>query len=164
MTPGTSWTRTYVGTWILGGALLGALMFAPWPPAAPPVIKPVTPPVIDAAFPDPTPTATRTPIKAHRPARTTPRVSRSGQRTEQVRVCIVHRESRGNPQTRRTDGGTASGLYGFTRGTWQAVTGRSDDAWQAPARVQTAAFYALWDSGRGRHHWNPDLPGVRRCW
>lgn len=73
----------------------------------------------------------------------------------------MHRESRGITDVRRTDGGTASGLYGFIDQTWANFKGYAS-AWQAPAKVQTQRFLAVFDNGRGKLHWF--LEGGPQCW
>jgi hypothetical protein len=69
-----------------------------------------------------------------------------------IAACIAKYESGGNPRAENPHS-SASGLFQFIDGTWRAVTGRSDRAKDAPVSVQIAAFYELWDGGRGAHHW-----------
>lgn len=85
---------------------------------------------------------------------------------EKIRQCIVHRESRGIATIRRTDGGTASGLYGFIDKTWNNFRGYKS-AWMAPAKVQTERFYAAWKYWQTRYHskpiMNPWYGDLRHC-
>jgi hypothetical protein len=69
-----------------------------------------------------------------------------------VAACIRKYESNGNYRAQNPSS-SASGAYQFIDSTWRAVTGRSDRAMDAPPAVQDAAFYKLWDGGRGAHHW-----------
>lgn len=69
-----------------------------------------------------------------------------------IAACIAKYESGGNPRAENPNS-SASGLFQFIDGTWRAITGRSDRAKDAPVSVQIAAFYKLWDGGRGAHHW-----------
>jgi hypothetical protein len=75
--------------------------------------------------------------------------------------CIAHRESRFTPTARRHDGESASGLFGFTDGTWHRYKGYAH-AWQAPAAVQIARFVQVWNGGKGRSNWY--WKGHRQCW
>lgn len=93
------------------------------------------------------------------------RVSRTSPRSpsdwvESVRLCIIARESGGNYRAQNRYS-TASGAYQFIDGTWRAVTGLPGSAKDYPAAVQDAAFYKLFDNGRGRGHWN--YP-PKQCW
>lgn len=63
--------------------------------------------------------------------------------SERVRLCIVHRESRGDYSVRRRDGGTSSGAYQIIDSTWNRFKGYVH-AWQAPKAVQDAKFYLMW--------------------
>lgn len=67
-------------------------------------------------------------------------------------ACIRKYESGGNYRAENPSS-SASGAYQFIDSTWRAITGRSDRAKDAPPAVQDAAFYELWDGGRGAHHW-----------
>lgn len=78
---------------------------------------------------------------------TVKKVSLSG-----IAACIAKYESGGNPRAENPNS-SASGLFQFIDGTWRAITGRSDRAKDAPVSVQIAAFYKLWNGGRGAHHW-----------
>jgi hypothetical protein len=78
-----------------------------------------------------------------------------------VMRCIAHRESRNTPTARRSDGGTASGLFGFIDGTWHHYGGYAH-AWQAPAAVQIERFLAIWNGGKGRSNWY--WKGHAQCW
>ena len=77
----------------------------------------------------------------------TKRVGLSG-----IAACIAKYESGGNPRAENPTS-SASGLFQFIDGTWRAVTGRHDRASDAPVSVQIAAFYKLWNGGRGAGHW-----------
>lgn len=88
-------------------------------------------------------------------------------RYEQVRQCIVHRESRGQyHRVNRWSG--AGGAYQFMPRTARTVArwmGRPDLVYvpvqQWSKRSQDAAFWRLWDHGRGRSHWYSQS---RPCW
>jgi hypothetical protein len=69
-----------------------------------------------------------------------------------IAACIAKYESGGNPRAQNPHS-SASGLFQFVDGTWRAITGRSDRAKDAPVSVQIAAFYKLWNNGKGAHHW-----------
>lgn len=69
-----------------------------------------------------------------------------------IAACIAKYESGGNPRAQNPHS-SASGLFQFIDGTWRAITGRSDRAKDAPVSVQIAAFYKLWNGGKGAHHW-----------
>lgn len=85
---------------------------------------------------------------------------------ESVRRCIVKRESGGNyrirSRTTDTDGRYAYGAYQFQTPTFRAVTGLPGPASAYSKAVQDAAFYKLFDNGRGRSHWY--LKGGPNCW
>ena len=70
---------------------------------------------------------------------------------EQVgKACrVMMCESGGNP-TARSRRSSASGLFQFLRSTWQGVTGRTDEAWQATPDEQTEAAARLWASSGWR--------------
>lgn len=95
--------------------------------------------------------------EAHRVATARDASQQSASPSENVSVsgaaaCIAKYESGGNP-TAQNPSSSASGLYQFLDTTWQAVTGRSDRAMDAPVSVQTAAFYELWAGGAGASQW-----------
>jgi hypothetical protein len=75
------------------------------------------------------------------------RVSLSG-----IASCIAKYESGGNPRAQNPSS-TASGLFQFLDSTWRAVTGLAGRAMDAPVSVQIAAFYKLWNGGRGANQW-----------
>lgn len=84
-----------------------------------------------------------------------------------VRRCIAFRESRNQAHIRPNYAG-ASGLYQFTKRTWNNYRGYSE-AYLAPAHVQTERFYKSWsfwkkryDGRWSRNPWNN--PGGRQCW
>lgn len=84
-----------------------------------------------------------------------------------VRRCIAWRESR-NTVHLRPNWATASGLYQFTKRTWNNYRGYAE-AYLAPEHVQTERFYKSWSywkkhyQGRwSRNPWNN--PGGKQCW
>jgi hypothetical protein len=79
---------------------------------------------------------------------------------ESVRLCIIQRESRGNYRAQNRHS-SASGAYQFLDGTWHAVTGLGGSAKDYSVSIQDAAFYKLFDSGRGRSNWS--YP-PQQCW
>lgn len=110
--------------------------------------------------PSPSPRATKRATRSHRSGGMAGKVAdcESGERLASGRAV---------PGTRRyhlihypSGRSSASGAYGFLDGTWRSVTGRSDRAYQATPADQDAAFYKLWDGGRGSFHWNAS----RSCW
>lgn len=103
--------------------------------------------------------------KLERPKPVKKKVSRTNPRSpsdwiEGVRLCIIARESGGNYNAQNRYS-TASGAYQFLDGTWRAVTGLGGSAKDYPPAVQDAAFYKLFDNGRGKSHWN--YP-PKQCW
>lgn len=74
-------------------------------------------------------------------------------------VRVADCESGGDPSAQNPTS-TASGLYQFINGTWTSVTGLPGPASAYSTATQTAAFWELWDGGRGAHHWDPS----RHCW
>ncbi len=84
---------------------------------------------------------------------------------EQVRKCIVHRESRGRYHVASkvwVKGDRATGAYQFMGHTWRKVTGLPGEAKDYAPAVQDAAFYKLFAGGRHKGHWY--LKGGPQCW
>lgn len=54
---------------------------------------------------------------------------------------------------------SASGKYGFIRGTWDNFQGYAE-AYMAPESVQDEKFRQVYNGGRGAFHWNAS----RGCW
>lgn len=79
---------------------------------------------------------------------------------QRIRRCIVARESGGNLRAKNPRS-TASGLYQFLDGTFVAVTKLPAPARAYSRKVQTGAFWRLFDDGRGRGHWS--YP-PKECW
>lgn len=89
-------------------------------------------------------------------------------RWENVRKCIVFRESRGNYKI-KNKGSSASGAYQFLIKTSNGVAktmqrrdlvGKRAGTW---SRVdQDRAFWTLFNNGKGKGHWR--LKGHRQCW
>lgn len=79
---------------------------------------------------------------------------------EQVRTCILDRESRGDYHVHNKHS-TASGGYQFLDWTWHSVTGLPGSAADYSPAVQDAAFYKAFDNGAGRMAWN--YP-PNQCW
>lgn len=69
-----------------------------------------------------------------------------------IAACIRKYESGGN-YTAQNPSSTASGAYQFLDSTWQAVTGLSGRAMNYSPAQQDAAFWKLWDNGRGASQW-----------
>lgn len=70
---------------------------------------------------------------------------------ERVRLCIIAHESGGNPKAHNPSG--ASGLYQFMPGTWHSITGLPGNAADYSVAIQTAAFYKLFNGGKGARNW-----------
>lgn len=77
---------------------------------------------------------------------------------ENIRKCIVWRESRGNYRS-NTPGG--AGAYQFIQSTWtQYATLAGYEYWakfrahEVPKYVQDAVFWRTWDHGNGKFHWS----------
>lgn len=69
-----------------------------------------------------------------------------------VAACIRKYESGGN-YTAQNPSSTASGAYQFLDSTWQGVTGLPGRAMNYSPATQDAAFWKLWDNGRGASQW-----------
>lgn len=88
-------------------------------------------------------------------------------RWENVRMCIVHRESRGVYTVHRERNG-AAGAYQFLPA-WQRGLAymigkpelRTVPIWKWSRVDQDHGFWAAWRNGAGRKHWS--LPG-NQCW
>jgi hypothetical protein len=89
-------------------------------------------------------------------------------RWENVRKCIVFRESRGN-YSARNKRSTAAGAYQFLISTSNGVAksmkrrdlvGKRASAWTRAEQDQ--AFWTLFNNGKGKGHWR--LQGHRQCW
>ena len=111
--------------------------------------------VDDRAWPDPRPVAPKKRVNP-KPAV----VKQHSGWEEAARICIVHRESRGNPRAQNRHS-TASGLYQFIDGTWHNFRGYRH-AKDAPPSVQTERFWQVWNHGKGRNNWY--LRGGPQCW
>jgi hypothetical protein len=89
-------------------------------------------------------------------------------RWENVRKCIVFRESRGNYRVKNKHS-TASGAYQFLISTSNGVAktmkrrdlvGKRAGTWTR--EEQDRAFWTLFNNGKGKGHWR--LQGHRQCW
>lgn len=69
-----------------------------------------------------------------------------------IAACIRKYESGGN-YTAQNPSSTASGAYQFLDSTWQGVTGLPGRAMNYSPATQDAAFWKLWDNGRGASQW-----------
>jgi hypothetical protein len=69
-----------------------------------------------------------------------------------IAACIRKYESGGNYRALNSSSG-ASGAYQFMDGTWQSVTGLPGKAMNYSPAQQDAAFWKLWNNGRGASHW-----------
>jgi hypothetical protein len=69
-----------------------------------------------------------------------------------IAACIRKYESGGN-YTAQNPSSTASGAYQFLDTTWQAVTGLPGRAMNYSPAQQDAAFWKLWNNGRGASQW-----------
>lgn len=69
-----------------------------------------------------------------------------------IAACIRKYESGGN-YTAQNPSSTASGAYQFLDSTWQAVTGLPGRAMNYSPATQDAAFWKLWNNGRGASQW-----------
>jgi len=122
------------------------------------------------ASPEPAPTVTVTKkvevTVTARPTQASRSVQRGSAWVEQVRACIMHRESRGDYKAIgvwiESLKDRATGAYQFLRSTWHNVTGLPGEARDYPPAVQDAAFYKLFANGAGRNHWY--LRGATQCW
>lgn len=116
----------------------------------------------------PGPTTTVTATATVRVTRTATPVSRGLQRLdrddEAFLRCVVHRESRGNPRAQNPTS-TASGLFQFLNGTWQAYA-RESGIGDNYLRAKDAPPSVQWDLARwvvkhkGRYPWKPTVPGT----
>ena len=80
------------------------------------------------------------------------------------RLCILHRESRGDFTV---DGRNGSGGYQFIGSTWDHYAALAGfDRWvgkraaKAPASVQTAVFWRTWNFKKGAFHWGTHWANV----
>ncbi|WMI33651.1 hydrolase [Streptomyces phage Patelgo] len=69
-----------------------------------------------------------------------------------IAACIRRHESGGNYRALNSSSG-ASGAYQFLDSTWQAVTGLPGKAMNYSPAQQDAAFWKLWNNGRGANQW-----------
>jgi hypothetical protein len=69
-----------------------------------------------------------------------------------IAACIRKYESGGNYRALNPSSG-ASGAYQFMDATWQSVTGLSGKAMNYSPAQQDAAFWKLWNNGKGAHNW-----------
>jgi hypothetical protein len=111
----------------------------------------------DAATPDPPPVH-RVHLTSANPKPAV--VAKHSGWEEAARICIVNRESNGQPRAQNRHS-TASGLYQFLDGTWHRFDGYRH-AKDAPPAVQTAKFWLVWNHGKGRMNWY--WAGHRQCW
>lgn len=79
---------------------------------------------------------------------------------ENVRICIIKRESGGDYRAQNRHS-TASGAYQFIDSTWHSVTGLPGHARDYSKSVQDRAFYKLFNNGKGKSNWN--YP-PKQCW
>jgi len=69
-----------------------------------------------------------------------------------IAACIRKYESGGNYRALNPSSG-ASGAYQFMDATWHTVTGLSGKAMNYSPAQQDAAFWKLWNNGRGAGNW-----------
>lgn len=69
-----------------------------------------------------------------------------------IAACIRKYESGGNYRAQNPSS-TASGAYQFLDSTWQSVTGLPGRAMNYSPAQQDAAFWKLWNNGRGASQW-----------
>lgn len=69
-----------------------------------------------------------------------------------IAACIRKYESGGNYRAQNPVS-TASGAYQFLDSTWQSVTGLPGRAMNYSPAQQDAAFWKLWNNGRGANQW-----------
>jgi hypothetical protein len=69
-----------------------------------------------------------------------------------IAACIRKYESGGN-YTAQNPSSTASGAYQFLDSTWQSLTGLPGRAMNYSPAQQDAAFWKLWNNGRGASQW-----------
>lgn len=90
---------------------------------------------------------------AYKP-RTTPKVQTNQNHVAPggVAACIRKYESGGNYRALNSSSG-ASGAYQFMDSTWQSITGLPGKAMNYSPAQQDAAFWKLWNNGKGAHNW-----------
>lgn len=111
--------------------------------------KPFVPKPTAAPAPKPKPVAKPAPKPAPKPAaKPAPRHVAPGG----IAACIRKYES-GDDYTAQNPSSTASGAYQFLDSTWQGVTGLPGRAMNYPPATQDAAFWKLWNNGRGASQW-----------
>jgi hypothetical protein len=69
-----------------------------------------------------------------------------------IAACIRKYESGGNYQA-LNGGSGASGAYQFMDATWQSITGLPGKAMNYSPAQQDAAFWKLWNNGKGARNW-----------
>ena len=69
-----------------------------------------------------------------------------------IAACIRKYESTNNYRALNSSSG-ASGAYQFMDATWRAVTGLPGKAMNYSPATQDAAFWKLWNGGRGARNW-----------
>ena len=87
---------------------------------------------------------------------------------EEIRKCIIYRESRGNY---RSDGPGGAGAYSFIQTTWDLYAPRAGyhhlvgvRPSKVPKFIQDAVFWRTWDWGNGKWHWSTRWnPGMLAC-
>ena len=87
---------------------------------------------------------------------------------EEIRKCIIYRESRGNY---RADGSGGSGAYSFIQTTWNHYVDLAGFPHMVGVRpnkaskfIQDAVFWRTWNRGKGKWHWSTRWnPGITEC-
>lgn len=69
-----------------------------------------------------------------------------------IAACIRKYESGGNYRAINSSSG-ASGAYQFMDSTWTSITGLPGKAMNYSPAQQDAAFWKLWNNGKGAHNW-----------